>query len=242
MLALALAAAPAASQRPPPSTIQLLRSAAGSGIEANRLENAGRFADALDGYTATINFTDRALDDFGSYGIPFQARPSIAYWLAARSHFDAARMQLELRRSRTEVDHHLTRARQAMDAVLILDSIQARRAGQQATADTWKYGFLRGQIQLLRGDLPGARRDYQQVTRLNPGFPPAREALSFIAYAQGGGVRGTTGEGHELPPKPAPVLSLAQLVDLGFDFLGLIYKEHSAEIAFAQRLTQIAVQ
>ena len=242
-LALAVfAATGATAQSTPPSTIQLLRSAAGAGIQGNRLEAGGRFADALDQYTLVINFTDRALDDYGGHGIQFPARPPIAYWLAGRSHFDAARMQVRLHRSPVEVNHHLVRARQALDAVLMLDSAQAVRGRRSSTADTWKYLFLRGEIEMLRGNLAGAREDYERVTRLNRGFTPAAEALSFVSYAQGTSVRGTTREGLALPPKPASSLSVAQLLDLGFDFLGLIYEKYSAEIDFAQQVTQAMLQ
>lgn len=242
VLAALLAAAPAAAQRMPASTAQHLRNAAMAGIEGNRFADAGRHADALDRYTAGINHTDRGLDDYTRQGIGFHARPPVAYWLAARSHFDAARMQVHLRRSRTDVDHHLVRGRQAADAVLLLDSVQASQARQRYTADTWKYVFLRGQINLLRGDLPRARADYEQVARLNPGFRPAGETLAFITYAEGRGMRGTTPQGLALPAKPAPRLTTAQLLDIGFQFLGLIYKERSGEIALAQTITQAMFQ
>ncbi|HYW07959.1 MAG TPA: hypothetical protein VE913_13445 [Longimicrobium sp.] len=235
-------ATPAAAQRPPASSLALLRSAAGAGMEGDDMERAGRFADALDRYTAATGFTDRALDDFGQHGIQFQARPRVAYFLAGRSHFDAARMQVKLRRSPTDVSHHLNRARQAMDGVLILDGVAARQARRPYTDDAWKYLFMRGQIQLLRGDLPAAQQDYEQVVRLNRGYRPAMEALGFISYARGSAVRGATSDGDPLPPKPAPVLSRAQLVDLVFDFAGLIYRKYSAELAIAQKVTQAMMQ
>lgn len=232
----------AGAQSPPPSTIGFLRNAAMAGIEGNRHQEAGRFAEALDRYTAVINFTDRALDDYGRHGIAYPSRPPLVYWLAGRSHFDAARMRIHLRRSPAEVSHHLDRARQALQAVLHLDSAQARRARQRHTPDTWKYEFLRGQIELLRGDLASARHAYEQVARMNPGFAPAVEALAFIGYARGPGVRGSTRDGLALPPKPEPVVAGKQLVELGFAFLGLIYSKYSAEIDFAQQITQALMQ
>jgi tetratricopeptide (TPR) repeat protein len=242
VLSALLAAAPAPAQRTPPSTAQHLRNAAVAGIEGNRFVAAGRYADALDRYTAGVNHTDRGLDDYTRHGIGFHARPPVAYWLAARSHFDAARMQVHLRRSPADADHHLVRGRQAADAVLILDSVQASRVRQRFTADTWKYLFLRGQINLLRGDLPRARADYEQVARLNPGFVPAGETLSFITYAESRGMRGTTPQGLTLPPKPAPRLSTGQLLDIGLQFLGLISTKYSAEIEFARTVSQAMFQ
>jgi tetratricopeptide (TPR) repeat protein len=242
VLAALLAAAPAPAQRTPASTVQHLRNAAMAGIEGNRLAEAGRYADALDRYTAGINHTDRGLDDYTRIGIGFHARPPVAYWLAARSHFDAARMQVHLRRSPGVVDHHLVRGRQASDALLALDSVQASRLRQRFTADTWKYLFLRGQINLVRGDLPRARADYERVARLNPGFVPAVETLSFITYAEGRGMRGTTPQGLELPAKPAPRLSTGQIVDISLQFLALVSKKYSAEIEFARSVSQAMFQ
>ena len=48
----------------------------------------------------------------------------------------------------------------------------------------WSLWQIQGVLHYKRGDIPGAKRAYQEALRLNPTFKPAQNALKQIAEVQ----------------------------------------------------------
>lgn len=227
----------AAAQRPPQAVLELLKASAASGIEGKRLEAAGDFGGALGSYEAGISSADRALDEYNRLGTPFPSRLPLAYWLAAQSNYDAARMKMQLRRGPQEITHHLNRSRDAFTATLNLDRVEAGRSGHQYTGSTWSFLNSRATVSLMLGDFAAARRDYALVANtLNRNFRPAVDALAYLDYMEGRSQSTTTPNGLRLPEKPARKVSKEEQINLVFGFLKLILREYKDELSFGQEL------
>jgi hypothetical protein len=222
------------AQTAAPTVVDLLKQSASSGIEGEKFEQAGNFGDALIKYEDALRFVDRSMDEYSRLAIPFQFRHFVAYWLAGFSHFNAARMKMQLRRSPEDITFHLKRSQLALTATINLDQIAARGSGYQYTANVWKFFNLRAQINLMLGDLIHARSDYALVANtLNKGFRPAVDALAYIDYLEGRSQKTTTPNGLRVPEKPKSKLTQKVLTDLAFEFLKLVFTEYKNEISLA---------